>query len=80
MEVCQYYPSGASQLSNNRLFGMFHAKTPEHSKDVIVQSLQDLKGVVRIVFASMAIGKSTITEWTLLFTIEHFILLKIIFK
>ena len=29
----QYYPPGAPELSENRLFSMFHASTPQHSKD-----------------------------------------------
>ena len=43
-------------LSMNRLFGMFHAKTPLQSKDNIVRSLQEPNGVVRVVFPSVAIG------------------------
>ena len=31
MGKSQFYPP-----SENRLFGMFHASTPQHSKDVIV--------------------------------------------
>ena len=49
----QYYPP---ELSENRLFGMFHASTPQHSKDVIMGSLQDCHGTVRVVFASVAMG------------------------
>ena len=56
MEVGQYYPPGTLEISDNRLFGMFHAKTPQHSKDNIIRSLQDPNGVVRIIFASVAIG------------------------
>lgn len=52
----QYYPPGASEVSDNRLFGMFHAKTPQSSKDVIGRSLMDPHGVVRIVFATLAMG------------------------
>ena len=52
----QYNPPGSPELSNNRLFGMFHASTPQHSKDVIVKSLMDPCGVVWIVFASVAMG------------------------
>ena len=52
MEKSQYYPPSAPELSENRLFGMFHASTPQHSKDVIVGSLQDCHGTVRVVFAS----------------------------
>ena len=50
----QYYPPSAPELSENRLFGMFHASTPQHSKDVIMESLQDCH--VRVVFASVAMG------------------------
>ena len=39
MEMDQYYPPGASEMSDNRLFGMFHAKTPQSSKNVIGRSL-----------------------------------------
>ena len=52
----QYYPPSASELSENRLFGMFHASIPQHSKDVIMGSLQDCHGTVRVVFASVAMG------------------------
>ena len=51
-----YYPPSAPELSENRLFGMFHASTPQHSKDVIMGSLQDCHGTVRVVFASVAMG------------------------
>ena len=34
-----YYPSSAPELSENRLFGMFHASTHQHSKDVIMGRL-----------------------------------------
>ena len=42
--------------SKNRLFVMFHASTPQHSKDIIMGSLQDCHGTVRVVFASVAMG------------------------
>ena len=51
-----YYPSGASQLSDNRLFGMFHSQTPQYNKDVILKSLAESDGVVRVVFATIALG------------------------
>ena len=56
MGKSQYYPPSAPELSENRLFGMFHASTPQHSKDVIMGSLQDCHGTVRVVFASVAMG------------------------
>ena len=52
----QYYPPGTAELSDNRLFGMFHARTPQHSKYVIIKSLLDPQGKMRVVFASVAIG------------------------
>ena len=51
-----YFPPGSPELSENRLFGMYHASTPQHNKDVISQSLLDPGGVVRIVFATVALG------------------------
>ena len=36
MGISQYYPPSAPELSENHLFGMFHASTPQHSNDVIV--------------------------------------------
>ena len=51
-----YYPPGAVQRSENRLFGMFHSNTPQHNKDVILQSLLRPDGIVRIVFATVALG------------------------
>ena len=35
---------------------MFHASTPQHSKDVIMGSLQDCHGTVRVVFVNVAMG------------------------
>ena len=43
-------------MSDNRLFGMYHANTPEHNKHVILKSLVSPKGVVRVVFATVALG------------------------
>ena len=48
----QYYPPSAPGLSE--IFGMFHASTLQHSKDL--GSLQDCHGTVRVVFASVAMG------------------------
>ena len=54
--TASYFPPGSPQLSANRLFGMYHAKTPQHNKDVISKSLLDPDGVVRVVFATVALG------------------------
>ena len=43
-------------MSDYRLFGMFHASTPQHNKNVILQSLLRPDGVVRVVFATVALG------------------------
>ena len=51
-----YYPAGSPHLSDHRLFGMFHSCTPQHNKDVILESLQHPDGVVRVVFATIALG------------------------
>ena len=50
MGKSQYYPPSAPELSENRLFGMFHASVPQHS------SLQDCHDTVRVVFACVAMG------------------------
>lgn len=51
-----YFPPGAAELSENRLFGMYHSCTPQHNKEVILESLRDPNGVVRVVFATVALG------------------------
>ena len=51
-----YDPIGSEKVSDNRLFGMFHSSTPEYNKDVIIRSLASPDGVVRIVFATVALG------------------------
>ena len=56
MGKSQYYPPSSPEQSENRLFGMFHTSTTQHSKDVIMGSLQDCHGTVRVVFASVAMG------------------------
>ena len=51
-----YYPMGAPKLAENRLFGMYHSGTADHNKDVIIKSMTDPNGVVRVVFATVALG------------------------
>ena len=36
---------------------MFHASTPEYNKKVILKSLDDPNGVLRVVFATIAVQK-----------------------
>ncbi|XP_019860537.1 PREDICTED: mediator of RNA polymerase II transcription subunit 34-like [Amphimedon queenslandica] len=47
-----YYPPGSQHTSQNRLFGMYHSNTPQYNKDVVLKSMEELEGVVRIVFAT----------------------------
>ena len=65
-----YYPSGSDQVSDNRLFGMYHANTPSHNKDVILQSMQKEDEVVRVVFATIALGMGV--NFAALNTIYHY--------
>ena len=48
-----YYPPGAEKMSDNRFFGMFHVK---HNEEVISSNLNRSDGVVRVVFATVAMG------------------------
>ena len=52
----QYYPDGAAEISDNRLFGMYHASTTQHNKEVVLKSLGHADGVVRVVIATIALG------------------------
>ena len=51
-----YYPPGSEKISDNRFFGMYHANTPEHNKEVILNSLTRPDGNVHLVFATVAMG------------------------
>ena len=55
-EANSYFPANVEHISDNRLYGMFHAKTPDHNKEVILKSMQDEKGVVHVVFCTVALG------------------------
>ena len=55
-EANSYFPSNAEHISDNRLYGMFHAKTPDHNKEVILKRMQDKSGVTRVVFCIVALG------------------------
>lgn len=50
-----YYPPGVPHVSDNRLLTMYHANTPSHNKDVIFDRMQKPDGVVRVVFATVAL-------------------------
>ena len=51
-----YYPDGSEQISDNRLFEMFHSTTPQHKKNVIMRSLAIPDGLIREVFATITMG------------------------
>ena len=51
-----YYPPSAEHVASNRLYGMFHAHTPQENKTAILTSLSDPNGAVRVVFATVALG------------------------
>ena len=47
----------AARLHLNYLpIGVYHSGSADHNKDVIVKSMSDAKGVVRVVFATVAFG------------------------
>ena len=50
-----YYPLGAPKLCINRLFGMYHANTHSHNKQVIMQSMEKADGIVHVVFTTVAL-------------------------
>ena len=56
LQDASYHPQDAAHLSDYRLFGVFHANTYQHNKDVILKSLLVSDGVVRVVFATVALG------------------------
>lgn len=51
-----YYPLGVPHVSDNHLFAMYRANTPSHNKEVIFDGMQKPEGVVRVVFAAVALG------------------------
>ena len=51
-----YYPEGAPELCEHRLFAIFHSNTPKHNKDVVLRSMTNAAGIVRVVFATTALG------------------------
>ena len=65
-----YYSAGSKQVSDNRLFGMYHANTSLHNEEVILQSMQKEDGVVRVVFATIALGMGV--NFAALNTIYHY--------
>ena len=51
-----YYPAGAEKVTANRLIGMFHSRTTEHNKKVLLNNITVPEGTIRVVFATSALG------------------------
>ena len=51
-----YYPMGSEKIPENRVIAMFHSRTNEENKKIVLASLTKPKGTVRIVFATVALG------------------------
>ena len=51
-----YFPLGSDRICKNHLFGTFHANTSEYNKEVILKSLGESEGDVRVVFSTVALG------------------------
>lgn len=52
----QYFPPGSAAIPANRLFAQFHAPQTAEMKDEILKQLCSRTSIVRIVFATVAIG------------------------
>ena len=54
--TCSYFPPDSPEVSDNRIFGMYHSSTTVYNKHIIMESLSKPDGIVRAVFATMALG------------------------
>ena len=52
----QYFPPGSAHIPKNRMFAQFHAAQTSQMKDEILKQLCCREGIVRVVFATEAIG------------------------
>lgn len=52
----QYYPEGSTAIPKNRLFGQFHSPQTKAMKDEILKQLCSEQSVLRIIFATVALG------------------------
>lgn len=52
----QYYPENAPALPQYRLFGQFHAPQTDEMKEEILHQLTSSNSVIRVVFATVAMG------------------------
>ena len=54
--VQQYFPLGSAAIPANRLFAQFHAPQTVEMKDEILKQLCSRTSIIRVVFATIAIG------------------------
>ena len=52
----QYYPEGSLAIPQNRLFAQFHSPQMKDMKDEILKQLCSEQSVIRVVFATVALG------------------------
>lgn len=52
----QYHPIGSDSVPEKRLFNQFHRPTPEVQKSIILKDLMHPGGVMRVIFATVALG------------------------
>ena len=52
----QYFPPGCASVPSNRLFAQFHALQTSEMKEEILKQMSSEAGIVRVVFATVAIG------------------------
>ena len=52
----QYYPPGSFKIPANRMFAQFHAAQTNQMKDEILKQLCSRESIIRVVFATIAIG------------------------
>ena len=50
-----YYPPNAEKIVSNCLFGMYHSGTNDYIKDIVMKSLADPWGKLRIVVATVTL-------------------------
>ena len=54
--IKQYYPDGALEIPENRLFAQFHASHTKQMKEQILRQLCSGTSTVRVIFATVAMG------------------------
>lgn len=52
----QYYPEGASECAENRMFTQYHAQYPERDQERILQEVVKPNSVLRFLFVTVAFG------------------------